>query len=492
VPGTFHSARGHPQIIGAQPGPGTVTIMKMLRTCALTGALSALALAVPAVPATAADTAGPAATAAYRQLLQHGPGAPIMTAAHRGQWREAPENSVPAITAAFADGAEIVELDVQLTKDGVPVLMHDTTVDRTTDGKGRVADLTLAEIRKLRLRQGLGGAQAALTGERIPTLEEAMLLAKHRGLVNLDKGWPFREEIYEVLARTGTVRNGLFKSSAAVAEVEAFRAEHPDTLYMHVISDTNLAHLDQFGARQPLAYEVVFDSVHDAVAAKPVLDRMRRTGRVWINSMWFGLADRYTDERSLIDPDRGWGALIDDFGASMLQTDNVETLESWLKTGRAETFPPHTVRVQGEDFRPGGEGVAYHDNDPGNRGGAARPGEDVDVCDQDGAIVVCWMRAGEWLTYDFTIRKSGHYRVGARVSSPYSPAGTYRLAFDGGAPGGAVPVRNTTDHSAFFLQPSGVTRYFAKGRHTVRISLDEGAYQNWNLDYLRFDLAKAG
>ena len=58
----------------------------------------------------------------------------------------APENSVPAILAAFEDGAKIVELDIQLTADGVPVLMHDTTVDRTTDGTGRVDSLTLAQI----------------------------------------------------------------------------------------------------------------------------------------------------------------------------------------------------------------------------------------------------------------------------------------------------------------------------------------------------------
>ncbi|MFI0481393.1 glycerophosphodiester phosphodiesterase family protein [Actinomadura sp. 9N215] len=468
--------------------------MKSRHVLGVAGAVSSLVLALPvqavASPAREADVQSSPADRAYRDLLDHRRNGKVMTAAHRGQWREAPENSVPAVREAFDDGAEIVEIDVRLTKDGVPVLMHDTTVDRTTNGSGAVSDLTLAQIRSLRLKKGLGGKQAALTGERVPTLDEALRIAKHRGLVNLDKGWDAREEIYQVLRRTGTVRNGLFKSSAPVADVRAFRAKHPDAVYMHVVSDGNIAALDEFGADQPVAYEVVFGRASDAVAARPVLDRMRRTGRVWINSMWFGLADHYTDERSLIDPDRGWRALIERYGASVLQTDNVETLESWLRTGRAQRFPRHTVRVQGEDFREGGEGVAYHDNDKGNRGGAARPGEDVDVCDQDGAIVVCWMRAGEWLTYDFTVRKSGHYAVSARVSSPYDPAGTYRLAFDGDGPGKPVPIGNTTGHSAFFTQPSGVTRYLTAGRHTVRISLDADAYQNWNLDYLRLDLLK--
>ncbi|MFC9246090.1 glycerophosphodiester phosphodiesterase family protein [Streptomyces sp. NPDC057136] len=374
----------------------------------------------------------------------------------RAQWREAPENSLPAFEAALDDGAEIVETDIRKTKDGHLVLMHDETVDRTTNGTGRVTELTLAQIKSLRLKKGLGGAQAALTDERVPTLTEAMAVVKERGLVNLDKGWNVREEMYEVLTETGTVRNGLFKSSAPVAEVQEFREKHPDAVYMHVISDSNIGALDGFGADQPVAYEVVFKNTEDAIVREPVLDRMRSTGRVWINSMWFGLADHYTDERSLTDPAKGWGALVDTFGASMLQTDNIETLESWLKTGWAEKVAPHTIRIQGEDFARGGEGIAYHDNDPQNRGGnVARPDEGVDVCDHQGAVSMCWIRGGEWIDYDFTVEKSGYYDLSARVSSPYDPAGTYRLAFDDGSPSESVAVRNTTSHSAFFLQPTG-------------------------------------
>ncbi|MFC8075632.1 glycerophosphodiester phosphodiesterase family protein [Streptomyces sp. NPDC057307] len=433
---------------------------------------------------------GNAAERAHRDFLDHGEDAAVLTAAHRGQWRAAPENSLPAVRAAYEDGAEIVEIDVQLTADGVPVLMHDTTVNRTTNGTGAVSDLTLAELRELRLREGLGGAQAALTGERVPTLAEAMGIAKNRGLVNLDKGWPAREEIFTVLRETGTVRNGLFKSDAPVAEVEKFRAAHRDAIYLHIVSDANIDDIDEFGAHQPAAYEVIFDSDHDAVARTPVLRRMAATGRVWINSMWNGLADHYTDEYSLVDPARGWGALIDVFGASVLQTDNVVALKAWLDTGRANPVPRGAVRVQGEDFARGGEGVAYHDTDAGNRGGVARVNEDVDVCDQDGAVDVCWLRATEWLTYEVNIPRSGTYRVVSRVSSPYSPAGTYRLSFDGGADSGPVAVRNTTSHSAFVAQDSGVERYLTRGTHKVRVSLDADAYQNWNLDW--FQLERVG
>ncbi|KRV47904.1 glycerophosphodiester phosphodiesterase [Wenjunlia vitaminophila] len=473
-----------------------------MRKHLVTSVAAGLVLAVSASVAVAAEsastpspsptsTSGPGSDRAYRDLMDHRPNARVLTAAHRGQWREAPENSLPAIEAALDDGAEIVETDVRRTRDGHLVLMHDETVDRTTNGTGRVADLTLRQVRDLRLKEGLGGAQADLTDERVPTLDEAMRTVRGRGLVNLDKGWDVREEMYRVLKETGTVRNGLFKSSAPVAEVQAFRKQHPDAVYMHVVSDSNIGSVDEFGDDQPVAYEVVFDSAEDAVVRPQVLERMRSTGRVWINSMWFGLADHHTDERSLIDPRRGWGALIDTFGASVIQTDNVETLESWLRTGRAEEkLPPHSVRIQGEDFREGGEGVAYHDNDPENRGkNVARHDEGVDVCDQDGAVVVCWIRGGEWLTYDVEVDTSGYYDVSARVSSPYSPAGTYRLTFDDGQPGTAVPVRNTTSHRAFATQPTGVRQYLEAGVHRVRISMDTDAYQNFNLDYLRLDLA---
>lgn len=424
---------------------------------------------------------------AYRDLLDHGPDAKILTAAHRAQWRSAPENSVPAILDAFKDGAEIVELDVQLTADGVPVLMHDTTVDRTTDGTGRVDSLTLEQIEQLRLRKGLGGSQASLTDERVPTLAQAMRLAKDRGLVNLDKGWPFREEIWDVLVETGTVRNGLFKSDAPVDQVQEFRSTHDGAVYMHMVTDANLASVEQFGDDQPVAYEVNFDSTADAVARRPFLDRVAAVSRVWSNTMWDGLSERMTDEASLIDPLRGWETLVRGYHSTIFQTDDVEKLERWLRTGVGDPLPRGGVRVQAEDFLPG-EGVGYHDLDAANRSNLQmRPGEGVDIQDVDGAVSLGWMRGGEWLTYDIEVPRDGTYELSVRASSPYSPAGLYTVSFDDGAPSAPVEVWNTTSHAKQELQPSGVTQRLTEGTHTLRIALPDDAYQNWNLDYVQLD-----
>jgi glycerophosphoryl diester phosphodiesterase len=85
---------------------------------------------------------------------------------HRGARFLAPENTLESIRAAKACGADFVEVDVRLSKDGILVVIHDETVDRTTDGSGRVENLTLEEIKLL---------DAGL-GERVPTLAEAVAL----------------------------------------------------------------------------------------------------------------------------------------------------------------------------------------------------------------------------------------------------------------------------------------------------------------------------
>lgn len=76
----------------------------------------------------------------------------VLVAAHRGDWKNFPENSLPAVLSCIKNGIDIVEIDVQKTKDGYFVLMHDESVDRTTNGKGLVSNYYLSEIIKLKLK----------------------------------------------------------------------------------------------------------------------------------------------------------------------------------------------------------------------------------------------------------------------------------------------------------------------------------------------------
>ena len=76
-------------------------------------------------------------------------GEPAFIVGHRGDRAGAPENTLPALKAALDSSMDFVETDLQLSADGGPVLIHDLTVDRTTDGFGAVADHTLAQLRAL-------------------------------------------------------------------------------------------------------------------------------------------------------------------------------------------------------------------------------------------------------------------------------------------------------------------------------------------------------
>lgn len=126
-----------------------------------------------------------------RELLgdERTPGQAAFIASHRGGAATAPENTLPAITAALAAGFDYVEVDVALTADRQPVLMHDKTVDRTTDGHGRLADLTLAAVRALDAGSWF---DADYAGTPVPTLAEfldALVAADGRAIVELKGEW---------------------------------------------------------------------------------------------------------------------------------------------------------------------------------------------------------------------------------------------------------------------------------------------------------------
>ena len=97
--------------------------------------------------------------------------ATVMAIAHRGASADAPENTVAAFDEAIRLGARAVEMDVRLCKDGTPVVLHDATVDRTTNGTGAVAELTRIDL--LRLDAG-SWKHPRFAGTRIPLLHEAL------------------------------------------------------------------------------------------------------------------------------------------------------------------------------------------------------------------------------------------------------------------------------------------------------------------------------
>ncbi|MBI2330720.1 MAG: glycerophosphodiester phosphodiesterase [Chloroflexi bacterium] len=103
--------------------------------------------------------------------------------AHRGDLTNAPENTLPSFSQAIRKGADGVELDAKLTVDGHVIVIHDDTVDRTTDGKGKVASFTLEAIRKLDAGSWF---DSEFAGIKIPLLEEVFETVGKNKLINIE------------------------------------------------------------------------------------------------------------------------------------------------------------------------------------------------------------------------------------------------------------------------------------------------------------------
>lgn len=295
--------------------------------------IAGLALVFLTVGLTAAAQPGPTRAAQILERLQNPSKDYILTVSHRGDWRYAPENSLLAVQRCIDLGVDIVEIDVRLTKDGHLVAMHDYTVDRTTNGTGKVSDLTLAEIRALRLKNACG-ARGSL--QQVPTLEEIMLLAKGQIMINLDKteGETVRQA-YEVLLATGTVDHAIFKANNGMAEMRAKYGSLMDSIiFMPKLWYENEdvdAHLAAYEADiNPFVYETLFDT--EQARTFQLLPQLAKQGDTFLAiCLWDELCAGRTDERMLVEgPDAAWGWIIEQ-GANAIMTDRPEELLAYLR-----------------------------------------------------------------------------------------------------------------------------------------------------------------
>lgn len=257
----------------------------------------------------------------------------IQVTAHRGDWRNAPENSLRAFQYAAQMGVDIVELDLKKTKDGVVVIMHDGTIDRTTNGKGKPADYTFDEIRKFGLRNGIG----RVTKNQIPTLKEVMLALKGTDVkVNLDKSYDYYPEALAVLRETGTVQQAIFKSEVPYADLKARYPNLIDSIiYMPVVNldkpEAKQIIVDYLKNMKPYAFELNFTKDTSAVLRDNKF--ITQTGsKVWINSLWASLNAGHDDDTAVEDDNKkdSWDWIIA-HGATIIQTDRPQLMLEYLR-----------------------------------------------------------------------------------------------------------------------------------------------------------------
>ena len=256
----------------------------------------------------------------------------VVVASHRGDWRNWPENSIDAIESVIAMGVDVMEMDLKLTKDSVLVLCHDKTIDRTTNGRGRVCDITYDSIRRCVLKTGHG----VKTTHRMPTLREALEVCKDRIVVNVDQGYEYYDLVLAVTEELGVTDQILIKGKRSTDAVAAKFAEHPrNMMYMPIIDilkPQGRELFEEYASKGvvPLAYEVCWDDYTPQVEAC-----MRQVvaggSKLWVNSLWDSLCGGLSDDKAFTEsPDEVYGRLLD-MGASIIQTDRPELLIRYLE-----------------------------------------------------------------------------------------------------------------------------------------------------------------
>ena len=259
----------------------------------------------------------------------------VVVAVHRGDWRNYPENSIPAIESIIRMGADIMELDLKLTKDSVLVLSHDATVNRCLTGKGLVSDYTLAELKAMRLKRAHGVATDSL---RIPTLREALECCKDRICVNVDQGYEFYDLVLQITEELGVTDQILIKGKQPAAVVaEKMAAHEHNMMYMPIIDiqkENGKKLFNEYMETKtvPLAYEVCWKKLSPEV--EECFAKIHETGsKLWINTIWGSLCGYLDDDKALDcgDPAKVYDQVIA-FGPSFIQTDRPEQLLKYLRS----------------------------------------------------------------------------------------------------------------------------------------------------------------
>ncbi|MGQ9731646.1 MAG: glycerophosphodiester phosphodiesterase family protein [Candidatus Zipacnadales bacterium] len=287
----------------------------------------------------------------------------VMVVGHRGGGFFAPENTLAAIDLAIEVGCDGVELDVQRTRDGHFVLMHDSTVDRTTDGRGAIAEMTLAEVRKLKIRwtpqSFLKKSQFPVPpGDRrfqdlsVPTLKNALDRARGRVFVVLDLKQADAADVARLVSQSDLLGDVIFKVNS-LTEGQSVRAAAPQVCLMaRAYNQEELRHMvDELKPRVAHLDEETF--------VRDIIEEMQETGiKIWINALgridvqavlaegrashWFERVEGHLGGffvRSF-DPQIAPYRELARRGADVIQTDNIVCVVEGMREFR-RPLPPH-------------------------------------------------------------------------------------------------------------------------------------------------------
>jgi len=262
----------------------------------------------------------------------------VAVISHRGDWRNFPENSLEAYESAIRMGVDMVEVDVHRTADGVLVVCHDKTINRTTSGKGKIAQLTYDSIRNVRLRTGHNVIRPRY---HMPTLAEVLDLCRDRVLINIDKGYDYYDQILPMLIERDMVEQVVIKSKRSAETVENRYAEYPRNMHYIPIINYNTKMWDKHkplferwlaSPLRPMAYEVCWDGTLDG--EREIFRKVKESGvKLWVNTFWGsvcgGEENGLEDDKAFYEPEKIYSQVLET-GASMIQTDRPALLIEYL------------------------------------------------------------------------------------------------------------------------------------------------------------------
>lgn len=234
----------------------------------------------------------------------------VLVAAHRGAHMNNFENSIASTKEAIRLGVDIIEVDVRTTKDRYLILMHDSSIDRTTTGKGKVEEMTLAEIRKYKLR----GPYGNISPEVVPTFEEFLQVTKGKIMVDVDMKTDNVSGIVGAVSKAG-INNEVFYFDNDYHQLDEIKkidrsAQIMPRAYSYHMADSAITKYS------PPTVHIDPGFYTDSLTAM----LRKNKARVWINTL--GEVDcniRYGNGVKVIDE------LLKN-GANMIQTDEPELL----------------------------------------------------------------------------------------------------------------------------------------------------------------------
>jgi len=199
----------------------------------------------------------------------------IIKVGHRGAAGHEPENTIRSFKRAIVLGADMVECDVYRCKSGEPVVIHDATVDRTTNGQGQVHNLTLSEIKKLTIDNG----------ETIPTLQEVIDVCKNHVQLNIEiKDSIDAEAALRVIQQNNAYAWAMISSNYIEPLQQAHKLD-PQLMTALIFYSTKTDTQDAFFALACLAVL--------PITLRMIVRHAKKSGAQWINIMK-QLANRYT------------------------------------------------------------------------------------------------------------------------------------------------------------------------------------------------------